>query len=89
MSITRVSMICIFELKLFKCLRKIGNKENHSTAKESRPKTPVFVLSREANKTDANIAALVDNDPVILAKSMSYRIKVEVRFYFMAFVCVL
>lgn len=44
----------------------MGNSENHSTAKESKPNTSKFVSNLEANKTEANIAAFVDKDPGIL-----------------------
>lgn len=46
-----------------KCLRKIGKSANHSTAKAVSPNTPMFVSKRDANITEANIAALVDRDP--------------------------
>lgn len=65
-------MTWIFEFKSFKCLLKIGNKENHSTANDSKPNTSVFVLSLEANKTEAKIAALVDSDPGILQNDISF-----------------
>lgn len=46
-----------------KCLRKIGKRANHSTAKAVSPKTPMFVCKRDASMTDANIAAFVESDP--------------------------
>lgn len=46
----------------------MGNSENHSTAKESKPNTSKLVFNLEANNTDAKIAALVDNEPGILIK---------------------
>lgn len=44
----------------------MGNKENHSTANDSNPNTSIFVSNLEASKTEAKMAALVDNDPGIL-----------------------
>lgn len=49
--------------------RKIGNKANHSTAKDKRLKTSKLVSKREARRTDAKMAAFVDSDPGILCKS--------------------
>lgn len=42
---------------------KMGNRANHSTAKDIRPKTCELVSRREASKTEAKIAALVDREP--------------------------
>lgn len=65
-SIVIVTPIWIFGLKCFKYRLNIGNNENHSTANDNNPNTSRFVSSLEANKTDAKIAALVDNEPGIL-----------------------
>lgn len=67
-SMVNVNITWTLVLRLLKCLLKIGNNENHSTAKDSKPKTSVFVSNLEASNTEANIAALVDIDPGILLK---------------------
>lgn len=50
-------------------LLKIGNKANHSIAKDINPKTWEFEGNLEANKTEENIAAFVDNEPGNLLKN--------------------
>ena len=49
-------------------LLNIGNKANHSIAKDINPKTWEFEGNLEANKTEENIAAFVDNEPGNLLK---------------------
>lgn len=65
-NIATVTPICINGFRSLRCLLKIGNSENHSTANDNKPNTSTFVSSRDASKTDANMAAFVDNEPGIL-----------------------
>src|SRR4051812_38376712 len=42
--------------------RKMGKRANHSTARDMKLKTRRLVLSREARRTDAKMAALVERE---------------------------
>ena len=44
-------------------LLKIGKSANHSMANRISPKTCKLLVNREANNTEAKMAAFVDKDP--------------------------